>query len=143
MNDQERTNVHWSFWIISIFMLIWNVMGCINFVVQLNPDALNSYRETEQAIILGRPFWATAGFAVAVFGGALGCLILLLKKSAAFYAFVASLIGVVVTTGHTLSVDVTFEMGEIVGIVAMPLIVAIILVWYSKYVAKKGWLKAT
>ncbi|MCH9016029.1 MAG: hypothetical protein IH877_10130, partial [Gemmatimonadetes bacterium] len=82
MNDKAVGSVHWSFWLIGAVMLIWNVMGCINFFVQINPDALASYPESHRAIIEGRPAWATGAFAVAVFGGALGCLLLLLRKSA-------------------------------------------------------------
>lgn len=65
-------------------MLVWNVPGCINFLVQMDPDMVASYREFERAMIHGRP-WATTGFAVAAFCGALGCLMLLLKKTASFY----------------------------------------------------------
>jgi hypothetical protein len=139
----KNTAVHWSFWAIGIFMLIWNAMGCINFFVQLNPDSVASYRETEQAIILGRPAWATAAFAIAVFGGALGSLLLLLKKSISFYVFIASLVGVALTMIHTLNIDAAFGIGETLGIVVMPLIVAIFLVWYSKYADSKGWVNAT
>ncbi len=81
MNDKDVSGVHWSFWVIGTFMLLWNVMGCINFIVQMNPDMVASYRDSEQSIILGRPAWATVAFAIAVFSGALGCLLLMLKKS--------------------------------------------------------------
>ena len=138
MNDENVVGVHWSFWAIGAVGLIWNVLGAINFVVQMNADSLAAYREVEQALIVGRPAWATGAFAVAVFGGALGCLLLLLKKSAAFYLFVASLLGVIVTITHTLGVDVDFGPGEIVGIILMPLLVAAFLIWYSKYAEGKG-----
>jgi len=85
MNDETVGRVHWSFWAIGSIALIWNLMGVINFFVQMNPDMLTSYRESERAIIEGRPAWATGGFAIAVFGGVLGCLLLLLRKSAAYY----------------------------------------------------------
>ena len=143
MNDNVVSKVHWSFWVISIFMLIWNVMGCINFFVQMNPDMVSSYRESEQAIIQGRPTWATAGFAVAVFGGALGCILLLLKNTTAFYLFVVSLVGVVIATVHSLTININFGMGENIGIIVMPIVVAVFLIWYSQYVKGKGWLKAT
>ncbi|MEN8136371.1 MAG: hypothetical protein ABFS18_12690 [Thermodesulfobacteriota bacterium] len=140
MSSKQVISSHWSFWAITIFMLIWNIMGCINFFVQMNPDMVASYRENEQAIISGRPVWATIAFAIAVFGGALGCILLMLKKYAAFYLFVFSLLGVVITTVHTLSIGINFGVGEIIGIILMPPLVAAFLVWYTKYVANKGWI---
>jgi len=140
MNDENVVGVHWSFWAIGAVGLIWNVLGAINFVVQMNADSLAAYREVEQALIVGRPAWATVSFAIAVFGGALGCLLLLLKKSAAFYLFVASLLGVILTMTHSLGVDVNFGPGEIVGIILMPLVIAAFLIWYSKHAKGKGWI---
>jgi hypothetical protein len=140
MNDKNTVSVHWSFWVIGSIALIWNVMGTINFFVQMNPDMLAAYRESERAIIDGRPAWATLGFAIAVFGGALGCLLLLLRKSAAYYLFIASLLGVIVTMTHTLGVGIDFGLGEILGIIMMPLVVAGFLIWYSKQADSKGWI---
>ncbi|MDX1487799.1 MAG: hypothetical protein R3268_06335 [Acidiferrobacterales bacterium] len=141
MNDETVGSVHWSFWAIGAVALIWNVLGCINFFVQMNPDMLAAYRESERAIVEGRPAWATAAFAIAVFGGALGCLLLLLRKSAAYYLFIASLLGVIVTMTHTLGVGIDFGLGEILGIILMPLVVAVFLIWYSKWAQSKGWVR--
>ena len=140
MNDETVGGVHWSFWAIGAVALIWNVMGVINFFVQMNPDVLATYRESERAIVEGRPAWATGAFAIAVFGGALGCLLLLLRKSAAYYLFIASLLGVIVTMTHTLGVGIDFGLGEILGIILMPLVVAVFLIWYSKQAESKGWI---
>ena len=139
MND-KTVRVHWSFWAIGAIALIWNVMGAINFVAQMNPDMLAEYRESERAIIEGRPAWATITFAIAVFGGALGCVLLLLRKSAAFYLFIASLLGVIVTMIHTLGAGIDFGLGEILGIILMPLVLAAFLIWYSKWAESKGWI---
>ena len=141
MNDKTVGSVHWSFWVIGAIALIWNVMGVINFFVQMNPDVLAAYRESERAIVEGRPLWATIGFAIAVFGGALGCLLLLLRKSAAYYLFVASLLGVIVTMTHTLGLGIDFGLGELLGIILMPLLVAAFLIWYSKQAKSKGWIR--
>jgi len=81
MNDKTVGGVHWSFRIIGAVALIWNVVGVINFFVQVNPDALAAYRESERAIIEGRPAWATGAFVIAVFGGALGSLLLLPQEA--------------------------------------------------------------
>ena len=141
MNDENVAGVHWSFWAIGTVGLIWNVLGAINFVVQMNADSLAAYREVEQALIAGRPAWATVAFAIAVFGGALGCVLLLLKKSAAFYLFIASLLGVIVTMMHTLGAGIDFGLGEILGIILMPLVLAAFLIWYSKWAESKDWIR--
>ena len=116
-------------------------MGAINFVAQMNPDMLAAYRESERAIIEGRPAWATIAFAIAVFGGALGCVLLLLRKSAAFYLFIASLLGVIVTMMHILGAGIDFGLGEILGIILMPLVLAAFLIWYSKWAESKDWIR--
>ncbi|MEE8576694.1 MAG: hypothetical protein V3T31_05510 [candidate division Zixibacteria bacterium] len=140
MNDKTVAGVHWSFWLISAVALIWNVVGVINFFMQMNPDVLAAYRESERAIIEGRPAWATGAFSIAVFGGAFGCVLLLLRKSAAYYLFIGSLLGVIVTMIHTLGIGIDFGLGEILGIILMPLVVAVFLIWYSKQAESKGWI---
>ena len=143
MNDNTVGGVHWSFWAIGAVALIWNVVGVINFFMQMNPDVLAAYRESERAIVEGRPAWATVAFAIAVFGGALGCLLLLLRKSAAYYLFIASLLGVIVTVTHTLGMagsTIDLTPFEISGYILMPLAVAAFLIWYSKQAKSKGWI---
>ena len=143
MNDETAGRVHWSFWAIGAVTLIWNVMGVINFFMQMNADALASFPESHRAIIEGRPAWATGAFAIAVFGGALGCLLLLLRKSAAYYLFIASLLGVIVQLIHTLGIarsTINFNPLDILMIILMPLVVAAFLIWYSKRAESKGWI---
>ena len=144
MNDKTVSGVHWSFWIIGFVALIWNVMGAINYFMQMDADVVATFPETHRAIIEGRPVWATAGFAIAVFGGSLGCLLLLFRKSVSFYLFVASLLGVIVTMIHTLGITssaVDFSVSEIFIMVLSPLVVAAFLIWYSKWIESKGWIK--
>ncbi|MFQ5443681.1 MAG: hypothetical protein ACE5EK_03590 [Nitrospinales bacterium] len=140
MNDEYVGGVHWSFWAIGAVTLIWNIMGGVNFFVQMNADRVASMPETHRAIIEGRPVWATGGFAIAVFGGALGCLLLLLRKSTAYYLFIASLLGVIVTMTHTLSLTIDFSPFEIFLMILMPLVVAAFLIWYTKWAESKGWI---
>jgi len=143
MNNKSVAGVHWSFWLIGAIALLWNVMGCINYLMQMNPDTVASMPETHRAIIDSRPAWATAGFAIGVFGGALGSLMLLMKKSSAFYVFIASLLGIVVTMLHTLRIPdfgSRFSAFELVLMIISPLVVAVFLLWYIKYSGKKGWI---
>ena len=49
MNDETVRRVHWSFWLIGVVALVWNVGGVINFFVQMNPEMLDAFRESERA----------------------------------------------------------------------------------------------
>jgi len=143
MIDQNGAGVHWRFWAISAIALIWNVLGGVNFFMQLDADIVSAMPETHRAIIIGRPMWATAGFAVIVFGGALGCLLLLLRKPAAYYVFIVSLLGGVVTMIHTVNIarsTIDFSVSEIVVMILMPLVVAVFLIWYTKWAERQGWI---
>ena len=137
MNNKSANKIHWSFWLISVLALIWNLMGCINYIMQMDPYSVAIYPEAARALVESRPAWATGAFAIAVFGGALGAILLLFRKSAAYYMFIASLLGVIVTLIHTFSVEVS--TGIVVGSL-MSLIVGAILVWYSKYAIKQNWI---
>ena len=138
MKDETVGGVHWSFWAIGSVALIWNVMGVINFFVQMNPDILTAYRESERALVEGRPAWATGAFAIAVFGGVLGALLLLLRKSVAYYVFIASLLGAIGAQIPFLGMA-NFPIGALTGGL-MQLVVTAFLIWYSRRAESKGWI---
>jgi len=144
MNDEIIGRVHWSFWAISAFALIWTVLGSMNYFMQMNADTVATLPETHRAIIIGRPAWATGGFALSVFAGALGGLLLLLRKSAASYLFIGSLLGTSVTMIHTARIatsTIDFSAAEILVMIVMPLVVAAFLIWYSRRAEGRGWIR--
>jgi len=144
MDNEAVRSVHWSFWLIGVVALLWNVGGAINYVMQTNLEFVATLPETHRAIIEGRPAWATGGFAIGVFGGAIACLLLLFRKSTAFYIFIASLLGIIVTMIHTANVassKINFSPAEIFVMILLPIIVAAILLWYTKLAMNKGWIK--
>lgn len=114
-------------------------MGSINFLVRLNPEMLAGYRESERAIIEGRPIWATLAFAIGVFGAFIGSLLLQVRKHAAFYILMLSLVGIGATQIYRFTIGLDFSVGEMLGIVLTPIAVSILLVWYSNVVEGKGW----
>jgi hypothetical protein len=140
VNDENGAGVHWSFWAIGVVALIYNVAGIINFVTQMNADTVSAMPEMYRAIIENRSVWATGGFALAVFGGALGCLLLLLRKPASYYVFIASLLGAIVTMVHTLGMVASDSspVGATIGNLVQ-LVVTAFLIWYSKRAERKGW----
>jgi len=143
MHSDNKSSIHWSFWVVGLLMLIWNIMGILNFFMQMNANTVLSFPESHQAIINGRPLWATGGFAIAVFAGAIGCLLLLLKKSFSLYVFILSFIGVNITMIHTINIatSVNFSSFEILMMILSPLISAAFLIWYAKLANTKNWLR--
>lgn len=135
-------SVHWSFWAIGAIALIWNLLGVMNYLGQMNADTLAALPENHRALIETRPAWATGAFAIAVFGGVLGSLLLLLKRSIAVYLFIVSLLGVIIQLIPSVQLAasaVKFSLAEVVLAFLMPPIVASFLLWYSKFAARKNW----
>lgn len=131
----ELVKPHFSFWIVAGIGLLWNLMGCLNYIMQTNPDAVAQMPELYQLIIAARPPWATIAFAVSVFGGAVGCILLLLRRRIASVAFVVSLIGIF---GHTLF---TVNVAGIVPSLVLVVLIGFALFWYSTIARRSGWLR--
>ena len=130
--------IHWGFWVIGALGLVFNLFGCLNFVSQMNAEMVASMPDVYRAIVDSRPAWATGAFAIAVFGGALGCLLLLLRKSVAVYLFIVSLVAAVATQIPILGmanvpVEVWFGWSS-------QLAVGVFLIWYSNWTKDKGWI---
>ena len=139
MSEANATNIKKSFWVIAGVALVWNLFGVMNFFMQMSADPA-TLPEKHRTIIESRPIWSTAGFAIAVFGGALGCLLLLLRKSAATYLLIASLIGVVVASLPLLGMAGEFSLFENFMYLLMPVVVGAALAWYAKQAEQKGWI---
>jgi hypothetical protein len=83
---------------VSILALLWNLMGCAAYLsdVMLTADDIAAMDATQQALYNSRPAWAVAATAVAVWGGAAGCLGLILRKRWSAVMLELSLAGVIV-----------------------------------------------
>lgn len=138
MNAKIANQVHWSFWVIGAVGLVFNLMGSMNYISQMNAEMVASMPDAYRAMVESRPAWGTGAFAIAVFGGVLGCLLLLLKKSTAVYVLIVSLVGAVIAQVPFLGMtDLPVEAW--IGW-SSQLIVAAFLIWYSKWTNGKGWI---
>lgn len=133
------------FWILSVLALIWNLMGVMAYLAQafITEEALDALPETERALYDAQPAWVTAAFAIAVFGGTLGCIALLLRKKWARPVLLISLIGILAQMSHAFFISNNFEVYGPGGLV-MPILVIIIgvgLVLMARSAQTKGWIK--
>ena len=121
-----------KFWVVGAFGLIWSLMGCYNYLMQINPEALAQFPEAYQIVINSRPGWVTVLFVIAVFGGALGSALMLMRRAVARPVLLLSLVGVVVTFGQAI-LEIRFAPGAgfIVMGTGMSLLVSSYLVWFT------------
>ena len=141
MSQSNKPNV--GFWIISVIALLWNLMGVLNYVAQayMTDDMKALLPEGQRQYMESVPAWATAAYAIAVFAGVLGCLLLLFRKRMAKTVFIISLLGVIVQMSHGFMSGIKDVYGP--GGIAMPIMIiglAAFLVWYSKFSESKSWL---
>ena len=132
------------FKVLAILALLWNLLGCLAFFsdLRLSPEDLAKLPETQQALYAARPGWAVVATALAVFGGALGSIGLLLRKRWAFPVFVLSLLGILV---QDFSLFVLADGASLAGPVAVVmqaivLTIGIGLVLLSRKGIARGWL---
>lgn len=138
MTDQTTTKPPVWFWIVSVIALVWNGLGVDQYLGQAyQTERWKSQLPAEQIEIANNaPSWYTAMFAIAVFGGAIGCILLLLRKKLAYPVLLISLIVVIIQMSY-----ITFSLKMANAMTPAIIIVALFLVWLSKRGIVKGWLK--
>ena len=133
------------YWVAAIVFLLWNLMGVGSFFAQvlMTDETMQALPIAEQELYKSYPLWTFFTFALAVFGGTLGCIGLLLKKKWARSMFIVSLIGIIPQMTYVIFIANTAEVYGPSGLIMPVMIVAVgfFLVWYSSNCIKKGWLR--
>jgi hypothetical protein len=132
------------FWLISTLALIWNLIGVFNYLTQafMTDEILASLPQDQQLMYQEVPAWVTAAFAVAVFSGTIGAVLMLLKKKIATTFFILSFIGIISQMSYGLLINENTDSYGPMGLL-MPLMIISIggyLIWYSKKAAEYTWL---
>jgi hypothetical protein len=138
----------WHLWLIGIIGGLWSSIGALSFLLtQMNVEAVMSRFPPEQRQYFASfPFWAVAFWAVGVFGGVIGCLLLLLKHRLAFHFLLASVIGAIVTNlGGLFLLGGLEVMGETsdLALTVFPIVVGALLAYYAHAMRKRDVLKGS
>ena len=128
---------------VAVVALIWNALGCVAYLydVTVTPEDIAKMDAAQQALYAARPAWSVSATAVAVWFGALGCVGLIMRKRWSFPVLLISLAGVIV---QDVALFVLSGAGALAGPVVyvlqgLVLVVAILLVFMSRYGIKQGW----
>jgi hypothetical protein len=141
----DRGRVPAWYWAVAGLALLWEAMGCYAYLTQVAMDsaALARLPAAQRDIWAAMPGWAVGAYAVAVWAGLLGALGLLLRRRWAGLAFAASLAGVIVQFGWSfLATPILSTIGaSAAAFPALILVVAVFLLWFSAFAARRGWLR--
>ena len=145
MSEAQATKTPgpWHLWSIGIIGGLWSVMGVISFMLtQMNVEAVMSrFPPQQREYFESFPLWAVAFWAIGVFGGVIGCLLLLLKNRLAFHVLLASVIGAIVSNlGGLFLLGGMEVMGgtSALGFSMFPIVFAAFLAYYARAMRKKG-----
>jgi hypothetical protein len=132
-------------WIVGFLALLWNAFGCYYYLmtVTANADYLAKMPAEQIAYMNSLPSWVTAFWALGVWGGLVGAVLLLMRSRYSIWVFAVSLIGAVVGIGYqmfltTRPASMSSGMAMIEYVV---IIVAAFQLWYSWTEEKKGVLR--
>ncbi len=130
---------------VTVVALLWNLFGCAAYLmdVRLTPDDVAKMSAAQQAMYAARPAWSVGATAIAVWCGAAGCLLLLLRRRWATALLIASLVGVIGQDVwlFALSGSVAQAGGTALVLQGLVLLVAIALVLLAGNASARGWLR--
>jgi len=137
MNNETLNKPPIWFLIVGVVALIWNLMGVGQYIAQayMTDDALAALPESDRLIYENLPAWYTAAFALAVFGGALGCVGLVIRKKWAYFVLLIAGLAAIVQMSY-----IAFSLKMANAMTPMIIVVAIFLIWLAKHASKKGWI---
>jgi hypothetical protein len=130
---------------VAVVALLWNLMGCAMYLmdVMMPAEALAQLPAAQQDLYASRPTWVVAVFAIAVWVGALGTLGLVMRKSWAKLALLASLAAILAQDAWIFGMSNAVEAGgtAIVAIQGTILVIGVVLVLFANTASARGWIR--
>jgi len=143
MSDNIKTKPTTAFWIVGIIFLLWNAFGCVMYIIDKTTSDEKYAEMYGEAMVATRdvyPIWATGAYAIAVWGGLLAVIFLLLRKKIAYPLFIASLIAAIICFIPVFT-EPEFAVASEGSHWVMPLIVVLLGVfeiWWTRRMRAKG-----
>jgi len=129
-------------WVVGILGFLWSGLGIVDYIMTVtkNEAYLSGFTQEQLDHFYSYPKWAFALWAIAAFGGAIGALLLLMKKKLAVEVLLVSLVPSIImgiySYAFTDALEVIGVFGLVMTVVALGL--AVLLVLYARYMRKKG-----
>lgn len=145
MKTTTKTTPPTWFWILSAVALIWNLMGVFAYLADANIsiEDLEQMSQAKRLLYESQPVWVTGAYAIAVWGGTLGCILLLLRTKWARPILYLSLLGIIAQLSYSIFLSNSLEVYGPVGIImpVMVLSIGIALVFFANKAISKSWIR--
>jgi len=146
--DQAASNgrTPWHLWVIGILAVLWNSMGAFDYLMTQteNEGYMSNFSPEQLEYFYGFPTWVVAFWAIAVWGGVLGAVLLVLRKKLAADVLLLSFLSMVLTTIYNFGLSNGLEVmggpGELV-FSALIFVFALLLYLYAKTMKNRGVLR--
>jgi hypothetical protein len=134
------------FWVLAVLLLLWEAVGVYACVMQLRmgaaswPDAM----DYDRRIYLSMPVWYNWVYAIATFGGLLGAIALVLRRSLSVPLYVISLVAIVVMFGYVLGTTDMIAHKGFAAAAGFPIVIFLLgalAVWLARTAQARGWLR--
>jgi len=142
-NEIDASSTPWHLWAVGIVALLWSAGGGYDYyMTQTQNEAhLSNFSPEQMEYFLGFPGWVVAAWAVAVWGGVLGSILLLLRRSEAVWVYLASLscfvISVIYNYGISNGLDVVGDTFNLI-FTAVIFVLALAFFLYARWMRDRG-----
>ncbi len=128
-----------------ILALIWNLMGLLAWVLEftVTPELIAQMTEAQQAVYRASPEWLWMATGIAVIGGTLGCVGLIMKRAWSTLMLSLSLFGLI---AQDLAIIVMIHPvapvgADVMGMQSVVFVIGVALLCLSLKMNREGWSK--
>ena len=144
MGPNTKAAVPLWYWVIAVLALVWNLLGCAFFGMELfAPEAMmESMTEPQRQWARSIPGWIYFIYGLAVSTGVAGSVGLLLRKGWTIPLFTICLAAVIVQMVYTMLIAGGLQAMGPAGLIMPALVIGIaaLLLWFSWFARSRGWI---
>ena len=138
----------WHLWAVGIVALLWNGFGAVDYVMTRTRNEAYLGQMGDPQVMLdyidGFPLWASAGWALGIWGAVAGAVLLLLRSRHAVTAFAVSLVGMVLSFGWQYlgpPPPAMMTEGPTAIMPAVIAVAAVLFLLYARFARRRGLLR--
>jgi len=135
----------WHLWAVGVVAILWNAVGCFDYFMTMTKGdvymAAAGMTEAQIAFMNHSPAWMTAVWAIGVWGGLLGGVLLLLRNKLAVPVFIVSLASYVLSLIHNLVISPMPDASEQFVMFVIIFAGCVFFMWYSMRAKNNGLLR--